>query len=72
MTDTNLLRKYIEEKGYKLKYVAAYLGLSGYGLSLKLNNVNEFKTSEINKLCKLLGIQSLRDKEAIFFKEKDD
>lgn len=72
MTDTKRLRRCIEERGYKLKYVAAYLGLSAYGLALKMNNVNEFKTSEICKLCELLDIQSLQEKEAIFFKKKDD
>ena len=33
MTDSKELRSLIEEKGFKLKYVAEYLGLSSYGLS---------------------------------------
>ena len=38
MTDSKELRSLIEEKGFKLKYVAEYLGLSSYGLSLKIDN----------------------------------
>ena len=35
MTDTKRLKKKIESKGLKLKYVAEYLGLSAYGFQLK-------------------------------------
>ena len=38
MTDSKELRRLIEEKGFKLKYVAERLGLSSYGLSLKIDN----------------------------------
>lgn len=67
MTNTEKLKKIIESKGYKLKYVAEYLGLSAYGFNKKLNNQNEFKTSEISALCNLLEIDSLTEKEEIFF-----
>ena len=67
MTNSKELRKLIEEKGFKLKYVAEYLGLSAYGFNLKLNNKQEFKTSEVAALCELLGIVSLDVKEKIFF-----
>lgn len=72
MTDSILLREIIEEKGLKLKFVADRVGLSAYGLQLKIDNKNEFKTSEISALCDLLEISSLKMKEKIFFKEKDD
>ncbi len=72
MTDTALLKELIEEKGFKMKYVAEYLGLSPYGLSLKVKNEQEFKTSEVAALCNLLGIESLELKERIFFAQKDD
>ena len=42
MTDSKELRRLIEEKGFKLKYVAERLGLSSYGLSLKIDNKQEF------------------------------
>lgn len=72
MTDSEMLRKLIELSGYKLKYVAECLGLSPYGLQLKINNSNEFKTSEVEALCELLSIKSLEEKDAIFFKRIDD
>lgn len=72
MTNTQRLIELINEKGLKMKYVAEYLGLSSYGLSLKINNKNEFKTSEISALCDLLKITSLKEKEQIFFAQKDD
>ena len=72
MTDTNELMRIIGEKGLKLKFIAKSLGLSSYGLSLKINNKNEFKTGEISKLCEILGITSLQEKEKIFFAVKDD
>lgn len=72
MTDSKLLKDLIHAKGLKLQYIAEYLGLTRYGLSLKINNVNEFKASEIRKLCQLLEISSLRLKEKIFYKEESD
>ena len=47
MTDSEALRKLIESKGLKMKFVADYLGLSAYGLQLKVDNRQEFKTSEV-------------------------
>lgn len=67
MTDTKALRELIERNGLKMKYVAEYLGLSSYGFQLKVENRQEFKTSEVAALCELLEITSLDDKERIFF-----
>ncbi len=72
MTDSVLLRKKIESKGLKLKFVAEYLGLSPYGFQLKVENKQEFKTSEVAALCELLEIRTLGEKERIFFAKKDD
>lgn len=72
MTNSKELMNLIKERGLKLKYVAEALGLTSYGLSLKINNKNEFKTSEVATLCEILGITSLREKEKIFFAHKDD
>lgn len=68
MTNTELLEKKIEESGYKKIFIANSIGLkSVYGLNLKIANVNEFKASEMNILCDLLHIDTLEEKEAIFF-----
>ena len=72
MTDSEALRKLIESKGLKMKYVADYLGLSAYGLQLKVDNRQEFKTSEVAALWELLEINSLMTNEKIFFAKKDD
>lgn len=72
MTDSDALKKLIKSRGLKLKYVADYLGLTSYGFALKLNNKQEFKISEVAALCELLEIKSLKEKEALFFKLKDD
>ncbi|MDO4647931.1 MAG: hypothetical protein Q4B26_04710 [Eubacteriales bacterium] len=70
MTNTKALKELINEKGMKLKFVADYLGISAYGFALKLNNKQEFKTSEVQALCELLEIDSLKKKEELFFYKK--
>ncbi len=72
MTDEKKLRSVIEKRGMKLKYVAEQIGLSYYGFLLKLTNKKEFKTSEVLALCELLQIESLKEKEEIFFACKVD
>lgn len=66
MTDTRALRLAIEKTGMKYKYIAEELGLSPYGLQLKIENDNEFKVSEVDKLADLLHL-SILEKDAIFF-----
>ena len=72
MTNSAALRAVIESRGLKLKYVAQSLGLSSYGLKLKIDNKQEFKTSEVSALCDLLKIESLSEKESIFFAKEGD
>lgn len=67
MTNTAALRQVISDRGIKLKFLAEKLGISPYGLSLKIENKNEFKAGEIKLLCELLGITSLKERERIFF-----
>ena len=66
MTNTLLLGKRIDDSGYKRSFLASKLGITAYGLSLKINNKTEFKASEINILCELLKIDT-RDRMKIFF-----
>lgn len=72
MTDSDALRKKIEDMGLKLKYVAYQLGISAYSLQKKINNVTEFKSGEIIRLCKILNIVSLEEREKIFFRTEGD
>ena len=70
MTNTVLLEEKIVKSGLKKSYIAKEIGLSPYGLTLKIRNINEFKASEIEKMCILLGIDNLEERCAIFFASK--
>lgn len=72
MTDTYRLKKIIDSSGFRIDHIAKELNLSRQGLYNKINNRYEFKTSEVEKICKLLGISSLKEKERIFYARKDD
>jgi hypothetical protein len=72
LTDTALLEQRIAKSGLKKSYIAKEMGLSPYGLTLKIRNLNEFKASEIEKLCILLGITDIKERCAIFFAPKVD
>ena len=68
MTNTELLEKKIKDSGYKKSYIAKAIGLkSAFGLAKKIKNESEFKASEISALCDLLKIESVEEREAIFF-----
>lgn len=66
MINSELLRKKIDESGYKKSFIAKKIELTSYGLSLKVSNKNEFKASEIMKLSELLSI-SKEERDLIFF-----
>ncbi len=56
------LRDIIKNKGFKLYWIADQLGLSQYGLQLKLDGKNQFTQNEIKILKEILG---LSDKEVV-------
>lgn len=66
MTNTKMLRKKIDESGYKLRFVAKRAGVTYQGFLNKVNNETEFKATEIQSLCDLLQID-MQEKEEIFF-----
>ena len=67
MTDTVALKKLIKKSGLKYRFIAETLNISYQCLKNKIENINEFKTSEVDMLCKILKITSLHEKENIFF-----
>ena len=67
MTNKELLEKAIKDSGLKKSFIAEKIGLTPAGFYNCLNNRAEFKASQISILCDLLGIEDLKDKEAIFF-----
>ena len=71
MTDTERLKKVINESGYKQKYIADKIGLSSYGFQLKRDNISEFTASEIDALCGLLNIGTSEMMEIFFTKKVD-
>lgn len=67
MTNTKLLQECIANSGLKVAYIARQIGLSRGGLWRKICNKSAFNQYEIEGLCSLLGIKTLREKENIFF-----
>ena len=72
MTDTFLLKDKISESGMKITYIASYVGISRQLLWRKINNRAPFNQFEIDKLCTVLKIRSMKEKEAIFFAKNVD
>lgn len=66
MTNTTLLRRKIDELGYKLIFLAEKCGLTYQGFMKKVNNETEFKASEIQTLKELLNLTT-EEVNAIFF-----
>lgn len=66
MTNSSMLRAWIEKKGFKLKAVAAQLGITPYSLQKKIDNENEFKASEIMAFVVDLGMTT-KERDKIFF-----
>ena len=67
MTNTKLLKEVIEKSGLKVGFIAEFVGISRQSLWNKINNISPFNQYEIDKMCEVLGITSLKQKEAIFF-----
>ena len=59
MTETIELEIAIKRSGLTKREVAKRLGLSEMGFYQKLNNVTEFKASEIEALIKMLSIKDI-------------
>ena len=67
MTNSELLKKIIEESGLKVGFIADFVGISRQLLWKKINNLTPFNQYEIDKMCDVLKITGLRQKEAVFF-----
>lgn len=64
MTNTIELEVAIKRAGMTKREVAGKLGLSDMGFYKKINNITEFKASEISILCNILAI---KERDEIFF-----
>lgn len=65
-TNTTELRTRIDKSGLKYKFIAEKIGITPQGLLKKIENTNEFKASEIEKLCELLLIGDI-ERIGVFF-----
>ena len=69
MTDSNAFREWINSKGLKMKFVAERMGITRYSLQKKIDNLSEFKVSEILTLSTEFDM-SPTEREKIFFNSK--
>lgn len=69
MTDTKLLREAIDKSGMSITFISNEIGISRGALYKKINNITEFKASEITKLSKILSLSN-KSRDGIFFGTK--
>ena len=67
MVNRNLLNEKIKQSGLKKSYLAESIGVSRSTFCALLNNKSEFRVSQIQILCALLGIRDDETLRAIFF-----
>ena len=59
MTNSEMLKKAIGESGYMISWIMKQMGIKSYStLRDKIDNKQEFKASEIAKLCEILHLDS--------------
>lgn len=69
MTNTDLLREKIRERGVKLSFLVEALNTSYHWLNQKIENKRDFKAWEITAMCEALGITDINERDRIFFAE---
>ena len=67
MTNTELLDELIVESGKKVSYLAEKCGLSRQGFDNCRKNKAYFNSKHIKILCFELNVESLQQREAVFF-----
>ena len=67
MTNLELLDAKIKESGKKKTYLAEKIGLTYAGFRNCCLNKSEFRTGQVKILCEELNIDSLEERQAIFF-----
>lgn len=67
MTDTERLQKAIEKSGLKISGIMERMGIKSYStIQAKIENRQEFKASEIAKLCEILHLNAEQMNEIFF------
>lgn len=68
MVNTPYLEEKIKQSGKRKAYLADKCGCSIQSLRLKITGKYDFTTSQVQVLCKELGVTSPKEMEKIFFK----
>lgn len=66
MTNTELLKNFIDKTGLKIDFICKALGMTYSTLRRKINNESEFTASEITSLTALLRLSD-QERDQIFF-----
>ena len=66
MVNTEELRAIIKESGYKFEYLASKLDITRFSLRNKIENITEFKLSEVRALEEILKLDP-EQRDYIFF-----
>ena len=72
MTNTVMLEDVIKASGITNRFIANQLGITEQAWRYKRKGQYQFTQSEIQKLCEVLHITKLTDKERIFFNQDVD
>lgn len=67
MVNTEALKNLISQKGLKMSHICRATGINRTSLWKKINGMTEFKSSEVVKMCEVLGITTKREWDAYFF-----
>lgn len=66
MVDTAILKKRIDERGIKYRFIADKLGITYQALYNKIHNFRQFTFEEVIVLCDILDIKTLKEQKNIF------
>ena len=67
VTNTALLKEKVDSSGLRTAFIVESLGISRAGWYRKLSGKSPFTAEQIQIMCDILHITSLREKEEIFF-----
>lgn len=71
MVNTNLFKAALVRNGMNTQDLAERIGMLRQSLSYRINNIVEFRISEVEKISQILGL-SLEEKNLIFFANQVD
>lgn len=72
MVDTKIFLEVVKDNGLTLKGIAKKMGMSYNSLYRKTRNVYPFRVSEVEMLCRIVGITTKAERERIFSAQKYD